>query len=272
MNKKQLIAIIAAPLFSTSANASVIATESFDYPTADYGDGLTGSNGGSGFSGAWKAFGGSNVRDGIFAGNVPVTSTVAPIAVGNHARVQLSTSGVGIGRNLSTVMGTDNTTAWLSFNMQNNNTSTVEEFAVFFTTNGENRSTLFGATAGTGGQSRSDGQFDIANGAANADYAARDTGNHFILVRFDFGFANNDTVTIFNDPTNLTNFSGSGSAQITGVNATFDGIGMTAAVATLQIDEIRIGDTLSDVSSIPEPSAMALLGLSSLALLLRRKK
>ncbi|MGB0993125.1 MAG: PEP-CTERM sorting domain-containing protein [Akkermansiaceae bacterium] len=256
----------------TASHAAIIAQESFDYSTAGYGTGLEGPSGGTGFSGAWKEFG-SNANNGVFAGNVTVGSDAATTPVGNHARVQLSSAGAGIGRNLSSTIGTDNTTAWLSYHIQNNNTSAGEAFAVVFTSLSESRSVVMGATAATGGQSLSDGMFDLAYQptGANADYAARDTSNHFIVVRFDFGVGNSDTVTLFNDPTLATNFSGTGSAQISGVDATFDGIAFTATNATLQWDEIRIGTELSDVTSVPEPSSTALFGLAGVALLLRRR-
>ena len=118
-----LSSLAAATLSTGSASAALIASESFDYPVSAGVDGLVAANGGSGFSGAWKTLGGSNVQDGIFAGNVSVTSTIAPTEAGNHAQVKLSTVGTGIGRNLTATVGADNTTAWLSFRMQNNNVS-----------------------------------------------------------------------------------------------------------------------------------------------------
>jgi hypothetical protein len=272
--KINIIATITLSLGAlTSSQAAIIAQESFDYSTAGYPAGLEGQNGGTGFSEPWKEFG-SNANNGIFAGNITTASDAALPASGNHARAQLSTVGAGIGRNLSTTLGADGSTVWLSYNLQNNNTSAGEAFAVVFTTLGEARRVLAGATSGTGGQSSFDGQFDLAFSptGANTDYAARDTSNHFHVLRFDFGAGNNDTVTIFNDPTSTTAFSGSGDAQLTGIDATFDGIAFTATGATLQWDEIRIGTRLSDVTTVPEPSSAALLGLGGLALILRRKK
>lgn len=253
-------------------HAVVIASESFDYGAAGYPAGLEGQNGGTGFSEAWKEFG-SNANNGIFAGGLGVGSDAALPDSGNHARVQLSSAGAGIGRNLSTTLGTDGTTVWMSYRIQNNNTDVSEVFAVVFTTLSESRRVLAGATASTGGQSSSDGQFDLAFAptGVNADYAARDTLNHFAVLRFDFGAGNNDTVTYFNDPTSATDFFGSGDAQLTGIDATFDGIAFTATNATLQWDEIRIGTTLGDVTTVPEPSTVGLLALTSLGLLRRRR-
>lgn len=271
---KSLMACLVVPFAAAMPlHAAVIASESFDYGTAGYNAGLEGLNGGTGFSEAWKEFG-SNANNGIFAGGLNVGSDAALSDSGNHARVQLSSVGAGIGRNLSTTIGTDGTTVWMSYRIQNNNTDTSEVFAVVFTTLSESRRVLAGATAGTGGQSSNDGQFDLAFAptGANADYAARDTLNHFAVLRFDFGAGNNDTVTYFNDPTSSTDFSGSGDAQLTGIDATFDGIAFTATSATLRWDEIRIGTTLGDVTTVPEPGTFGLLSLASLGLILRRRR
>ena len=260
---------------SSNSFASLIASESFDYALDGYSAGLEGKNGGSGFSEAWKEFG-SNANNGLFAGEISVGSDAAPSAASPHARVQLSTVGAGIGRNLSTTVGADGTQAWLSYRIQNNNTSGAEAFAVVFTTLSEARRVIMGATSAVGGQSSSDGQFDLAfiPTGANQDYAARDTGNHFEVLRFDFGAGNNDTVTLFQDPTTVTDFNGTGDAQLTGIDATFDGIAFTATNATLRWDEIRLGTTLEDVTVgvVPEPSTMALVGLGLLGLAVRRRR
>jgi len=275
MNIRQIFALTSAFVCLQSVSfAAIIASESFDYTADGYNAGLEGMNGGTGFSGAWKEFG-SNANNGIFAGGLSVGSDAAPAEAGNHARAQLSTAGAGIGRNLSSTLGADGSTVWMSYRLQNNNTGAGEAFAVVFTSLSESRSVLAGATASTGGQSGTDGQFDLAygpTGTINADYAPRDTANHFLVWRFDFGVGDNDTVTIFSDPTSGTDFSGAGSGQISGINAAFDGIAFTSTGATLQWDEIRIGTVLSDVTTVPEPSLGAILGLSLISLFLRRRR
>jgi hypothetical protein len=243
-------------LLTAALHAAPIATETFDYPDAGngYTAGLESEAGGSGWGGSWKEFAASNIQNGVFANGISVTSDVAPTASGNHARVKSATTGVGIGRNLSAVQGDDGTTVWISYRTANGDTTAAEQFAIFSTTLAEVRSTVVGATRSTGGQSSSDGQFDLAAAipGTNANLAARDTANHFVVLRFDFGAANVDTVTAFWDPTGATDFNGTGSAQITGFNAAFDGVSFTNAGATeLSIDEIRIGTALADVLAAP---------------------
>lgn len=258
-------AVAASVLLAGALHAAPIAIESFNDAPSAFPAGLESKNTGRGWGGPWKEFGSSNANNGIFAGGITVTSDIAAPASGNHARVGGATIGVGIGRNLPAPIGTDETTAWISYRTQNNNSSATEEFAVFMTTMAETHRVLVGATRTVGGQSASDGKFDLANLVApnpNADIAPRDTANHFVVLRFDFGVGNSDTVTAFWDPTSTTDFNGTGSARLSGINATFDGIAFTAANATVQIDEIRIGTTLTDVLENPDPYLAAASSVS----------
>lgn len=226
-----------------------IASESFDGPPSAYPAGLEGVATGSGWGGPWKEFG-SNANNGVFAGGIAVTSDIAATQSGNHARVASSTAGVGIGRNLATPVGDDGSTAWISYRTQNSDTASSEAFAVVSITLAEAHRVLVGATRTVASQSATDGKFDLAflpTPAGSADIAPRDTTNHFVVLRFDFGAANSDTVTAFWDPTRTTDFSGTGNARLSGINATFDGIAFTATSSTLELDEIRIGTALADV-------------------------
>ena len=277
-NASSLFTLVISCLAAAPATClgTLIASESFNYSLDGYTAGLEGKAGGTGFGAeVWKEFG-SNANNGIFTETLTVGSDAAPTANGPHARAQLSTAGAGIGRNLATTVGTDGTQAWLSYRIQNNNTDASESFAVVFTTLSEARRVIMGATSGVGGQSSTDGQFDLAfnPSGANQDYATRDQANHFEVLRFDFGAGNNDTVTLFQDPTTATDFFGTGHAQLTGIDATFDGIAFTATGATLRWDEIRIGTTLADVTVgvVPEPTTVALVGLGLLGLAFRRRK
>lgn len=269
---KTAIALSAFSLTIASTQAALIAYEGFDYATAGMNTGLEGKGTGTDFAGAWADLGTSNVRNGVFADSLTVSSDIALAATGNHARGALASTGNGIARLFSSTQGTDGTSVWMSFRTQNNNTSTAEEFAPIFTTKGGNRSTLFGATRTAAGQSASDGQFDLANGNVSSDIAARDTNNHFLVAKFDFGIADADTVTVWWDPTSATDFGSTGNAQISVTDASFDGIGFTALNATLRLDEIYLGTTLADVTAVPEPSSTALLGLGGITLILRRRK
>jgi LmbE family N-acetylglucosaminyl deacetylase len=236
-------------LASQAALSAPLASESFGGSPGGYPAGLEGADAGSGWGGPWKEFG-SNANNGIFAGGIPVASDIAGQDSGNHARVASSTTGVGIGRNLAATVGADGTTAWISYRTQNGDTASAEAFAVVSTTLAEARRVVIGATRGTGGQSNSDGQFDLAYEltGANANVAPRTTASHFVVLRFDFGAGDSDTVTAFWDPVSTTDFNGPGSARLSGINATFDGFAFTATNATLQLDEIRIGTTLADVT------------------------
>ena len=138
-------AAAAALLLTAALHATPIATETFDYAESAFPAGLEGLNAGSGWGGAWKEFG-SNANNGIFAGGIAVTSNVAAPDTGNHARVNASGSGVGIGRNLAAPLGADGTTAWISYRTQNSDTATTEAFAVISFTLAETHRVLVGAT------------------------------------------------------------------------------------------------------------------------------
>ena len=271
---KTVVVLSALSLTIASSQAALIAYEGFDYATANYATGLEGKGTGTDFAGAWADLSGSNVRNGVYADSLTVSSDIALPSTGNHARGQLANAGNGIARLLSSTQGTDGTSVWMSFRTQNNNLSAVEEFAPIFTTKSGNRSTMFGATRSAAGQDASDGQFDLVhiNGSVSSDIAARDSNNHFLVAKFDFGAADADTITVWWDPTSATDFGSTGNAQISVTDASFDGIGFTALNATLRVDEIYLGTTLVDVTAVPEPSSAALLGLGGIALILRRRK
>jgi hypothetical protein len=91
---------------------------------------------------------------------------------------------------------------------------------------------------------------DLSNPGA-ADYSAPDGFNAGLVVNNgDFGFDG-----FF-------------------MNETFDnsGTGSNGVEQSVLVDELRIGETFADVTPIPEPATMALLGIGGLGVLLKRKR
>jgi hypothetical protein len=77
------------------------------------------------------------------------------------------------------------------------------------------------------------------------------------------------------DPSDLGTLGTGVTASMSDVTqSAFDTISFTKrnSGGTATYDEIRFGATLADVTPVPEPSSMALLGLGGLALLRRRRK
>ena len=58
------------------------------------------------------------------------------------------------------------------------------------------------------------------------------------------------------------------------MNETFDnsGTGSNGVEQSVLVDELRLGETFADVTPIPEPATMAILGIGGLGVLLKRKR
>ncbi|MGB1130674.1 MAG: PEP-CTERM sorting domain-containing protein [Haloferula sp.] len=113
-------------------------------------------------------------------------------------------------------------------------------------------------------------------GASNTAITTNDGANHewLIELNLDTGAGQvwlDGNTAAFDPSTGASAFTASAGFSINAINlATFDG-GSGPSVA---LDDIQIGQSWSDVgvNAIPEPSAVALLGLGGLALLRRRRK
>jgi len=99
------------------------------------------------------------------------------------------------------------------------------------------------------------------------------------MMAFTYDSAGATPTTFFIDPTGLgaglTPSGSLASASFTGTNWGMSGIGgikFFAANGLFTIDDVRIGTTWADVSPIPEPSSVALLGLGALGLLAKRRR
>ncbi|VGO19120.1 hypothetical protein SCARR_01176 [Pontiella sulfatireligans] len=114
------------------------------------------------------------------------------------------------------------------------------------------------------------GNFGVPSGIDDVD-GPTTAGLHFVVseVNLDAG-----TMTTYFDPTDLTDVAGSASHTIASTGATFSPIthfGLTLGANIGYVDEIRIGETIGDVTPIPEPATLGLISAFGGAILFIRR-
>lgn len=258
MKYTALTSTIAALLLTSAAHAASIATEQFIYPAG----GIAGQNGGSGFSSAWRG-------GGIVA---LVGQTYSGLATGGGGFVSSGNNSANF-RDLGTTYGVDGTTIFVSLLMsaQPGFTTTNPDYAGF--------SLFDGADDGSGerfflGQTFRQGVYGFVR-TGNPDSLSTgliSTASTFLVAKIDF-LAGADNVSLYINPTTgLAAPNGTPTtASVTSFN--FDRLRIQTGfnTAAFKFDELRIGTTYADVSPVPEPTSMLLLGISGTALLARRR-
>ncbi len=262
-------------MYSTNIKAALIVYEGFDYPAATN---LRTQTGGTGWSGAWTNTGSATET----ATSPGLTYTSLPVQ-GNKATLngQQTTSTNGnsafLLRDTSQTFGTDGTTLWLSFISQRTGKKSAGGTAATLNYQRVFSLSLFNSTA----EQASVGELSNDNldtWALNPDATTIAPSVHttvpidtqaFLLARLDFVGVGTDKMFLWVNP-DLSQGEpaiGTEAASITD-ELTFNRIRMTVggsqnSGATLAaqglFDEIRVGDTFADVTSVPEPVSMSLL-------------
>ena len=243
---KLLLLSAAVALSTTSLPAAIIVQDSFS--------GTTVNNGGTGW------FGFSNWNGTIaFTNNL----TYSNLVTSGQASVVTDRFG-GAGREYPAI---NSGTIWFSW-LQDNSAAPGRNARVNFANQGSQRFRI--------GQDISElnNNFRIYNstGTSVADTGISNIGTHMVAGSINLATG---LLNLYIDPTGL----GLGLAPSSAISATatFGGLDigeftLNGGDSTFRFDELRLGDTWQDVSPIPEPSSVALLGLGLVTLAALRRR
>jgi hypothetical protein len=290
-------------LAATSASAAVtLISEDFNYGGSS--SALSGSAGGSGFSGNWAAQGTPNGQYNPSNLTVSTTGYVnAASSVGSYSTDGLTANGgVTTNFNLRTIsspdtyLGTAGNTIWFSF-LARNGATVAQNNAVLGFSDGTG---MFAANQLTTGLSAGNFTLQIGSTAqaitGTATFSANTT--YLIVGRFvSGGTGNNDTMNVWFNPTDVSSIASiastaQASSSATGVNFKgtannfLDGIqlgvrdaGSSSNISAIDAIRLAYGGTTDEnfayaVTAIPEPStyaALAAIGALGLAAVRRRR-
>jgi hypothetical protein len=232
----------------------------------------------TGFTGAWN----SNFGSGANATATPLTytaptgyfettgaGTMVDGASGNNQR--------SLASSVTTAFGASSGSLYLSFELQlAGGTAGYQAFELYI--NGTRALQVGASSFGDFANSANFGIRLNDNGATQGAFGALDTSTHLFVLQFNL--AAGTSLNAWEDPTDL-----SGLAPTGGTEVSLTGLPSLAGVdrlnlsdfgsANLSLSEVRMGDTLANITGaapVPEPSAacLASLGLGALFLFRRR--
>ena len=271
---------IAAALFGgTSLQAAVVATEDFEDKALAT---LEGQGGGSGFSGTWSV-GGTDSRVTVVNSSLSYSNGAVGSSGGNQALQfqweanETITDGI-MSRALSSSLSGTVYLSLLFTDTVNNEAFSIgspDDFvqwgfddagggnpnATILRRNGE----LQARSNTAAGNSVGSGAVSVLNQTRMLVFKATQSGGNY------------NSISLFVDPSSLTEPAADATSTFDSGIAFFSHFVARSAFHELNdtflIDNIRVGTTWEDVvTAIPEPSAVALLGLASLGLLGFRRK
>lgn len=261
---RALLAGLGFGMLLTSAAASTILYESFDYSPGV----IAGQNGGTGFSGAWLGTG-SVAAPGLTSGNLTTSGNLL-----------LGTSSHNIRRAFdATGLTDDGSKLWFSvlFSAPDTTTGTAAALPSFFSDLTSSNAQDQGFTFTFNAKSSTSAYIDIRIGGSIRSSTTVTSTNYYaetqlFLGRITFSdTSNQDRIELWMNPSLSSTvdtlesplLSGFGQWNDTGSNNAFrynkyDGPDRT-------IDEIRLATTLAEAIPVPEPAAApALIGLAAI--------
>ncbi|WP_432799949.1 hypothetical protein [Poriferisphaera sp. WC338] len=247
------------------ATAGVIVSESFEYNTGT----VYTKNGGIGWGGAWS--GPTNNSTSLVVDQNPVTPPASyGSPVGNHVLITANGHTGRIERSLASAIDlnpTQTTTYYMSmlFRRDDNAPTNGSENSTFFRLENSSNSTLVYV-----GQSSSEAvEVKIGNDKVTAASGTVGVGVDTLLVmKLTLSpSGQNDTLqaSLFTTDPVTESWQYSATDDASGTIVQF-AIGQPRFAEQLAVDEIRIGTTFDDVTSIPEPAALSLFSVGLLFL------
>jgi hypothetical protein len=265
-------AALLAVLLANPAAADLQAYEPFDY--APDGADLLGANGGSGFSGAWRAGGFNAAISNNFDRENDLVSFGGLQTTGGTVRTAAVNSIAGVTRDLAAPLGQAGSTVYLSFLVRPEGQLHAGAFSGFFgvVLESPGEPELYVGKPGGGAI----GNWVIENRGGTLQHAAptsiSTTATALLVVKAEFAPAGNDKFTLYVNPTPGAPEPASG---VTKNDANFGSVtGLTLySTGAMRLDELRVGQTFADVTPIPEPATLGLLlACAALAPLCRRRR
>ncbi|MCC6681032.1 MAG: hypothetical protein IT445_09040 [Phycisphaeraceae bacterium] len=273
-----------------AAQASLLVEETFDYAAGT----LVGNNGGTGFSTAWATTFTSNA-----VGSIDVTSGSIAFSdyatTGNKVTVDLqnrtNTSSANILAERTVSAGLASGDMWVSYLYQRQDTTgsiTSRTARVGFNDGAIHFDTAIKQSSSQGIAVR----YDATNGATVADVSVQDGSAYLAIVKYaDLGVVNSLASFWVLSAANYDSIKAGGideseldgAAVLKATDAVTSAEVLTAAVDLLRIvnvssdfpftfdvDEFRLGTSLSDVAAVPEPASAALAVFALSLLTIRR--
>ena len=275
------LALIAVGLTAAPASGALIAEESFDYPANGLAD--NGSAADAGWAGGWTTGSdGSVVSPGF---TYTDSNSDSLIVAGNKANLagDSSSNALAFRKLTSAQSPTTSEPIWISTIMQRNS-SDDNRRAFLLSFSQDTGQPEFNIGQNTEGGSKSDPQpwfANITNRTGGSDSGTASGTNTldktFLVARLSTN-GTDETLDVFVNP-DLSATPTTADISVTGDVAAFNTVRLFAgdnlsgaAPADADFDEIRIGTTFGDVTPIPEPASLALVGLGSLVMLGRRRR
>ncbi len=283
-----ILSILCTGLFSTSASATLIASDSFvttggDAYNVDRIYGQSPTDGTSGFDGATTWGGGFNTGD----IQVNASGLTSSLSVGTGGSVLASNgSDRNVYRAFDSFSPTD-TTYYFSalFQVPNSGEATTKgAVGIASASSGNTADPVNGVMIGTNAKSAGTGDntFSLWVDGNELEMTGTytDGTTYFGLIEINNSSSGNDTITANIYSASATDFSSSlGTATTSAYDISSELVGFEihkdyALSNSLQYDELRFGTELSDVSTIPEPSSimMLVMGFGLVGFMVRRRK
>lgn len=278
-----LIGLAATAAVTPSAKAVLIAYENFNTTAGTNNIAGSSGTGSSGFSNNWTtvtssdSIGGNIINPGYTYSDIQTAGNRAQVF---NAAATPDGSATFFYRNLSNpfeVAPASTGTVWLSFMIQGTSaTGSLASIGLYSTV--DPTLNTEGVQIGTVG---SNSNYRVASrtmslggsgGVVTSSTVASELS--FMVLKYTINTAGAESLSLWINPTNFDGTEGSlgsvaasssdfGNPGYTGVRSIgFGSSFVNTGSATLGVDEIRIGTTLASVTPIPEPSALALIGVA----------